>query len=153
MPTEVEVLEEIRDAIREIADRDVSISFANGKHVYQVTGRSVTSGSSSGGMGSPFEWIPEEVDEESTPTGNILRVSTRAAPISIVLPTALLSNLTGPLSIKDESGQGEAFPITVTGEGAELFDGESSMVIDQDFACIGVYPATGGWHVLWYYGG
>jgi hypothetical protein len=153
MPTEVEVLEEIRDAIRDIAQRDVTVSFANGKYVYHVTGRAVSTGGAEAGMGSPATFRVEEFDPGTPPSSSIILVGTRAAPAAVEIPTSLLTTLTTPLTVKDASGQAETYPVTITGEGGELFDGEASVIIDQNFASFVLVPFDGGWSVLSSYGG
>lgn len=153
MPTEVDVLLEIRDALRDIAERDVVVSLNNGRVIYHVTGRAVSSGYANGGMGTPAAYTVEEFDPETPPSASVLLVGARAAPASVVLPSSLLSTLTTPLTVKDASGQAATYPITITGEGAETFDGESSAVIDQPFASFVLVPFDGAWSVLSSYGG
>jgi hypothetical protein len=153
VPTTEESLEVIANATRDMAGRDIQFSLFGGKVVLSVTGRAVTTGAPGTGMGSPFSWVVEELDTEAPPTGNILEAPFRDEPLSIVLPTSLMETTTGPISIKDKSGHAGVYPITITGEGSEPFDGEPSIVIDTPYACVGIYPSGGAWHVLWFYGG
>lgn len=153
MPTTDEILQEISDRLADIAGREVTVSLNGGKVMYSVHGRSILTSDAPGGMGSPFEWQIETIETEAPPTGNILQIPFRSAPFELVIPTSLMSTTTGPITIKDISGQGGIYPITITGEGAEPFDGESSMVINTAYGCIGIYPWGGAWHVLWFYGG
>jgi len=64
-----------------------------------------------------------------------------AGACMITVPTALMTdNFT--VLIKDGVGNASVNNITIVGEGGELIDGESSLVINSDFNAVNLYSDT-----------
>lgn len=153
MLTSEESLEIIAQALLDLVGKDVTIEINGKGAIYSVHGRAISSGSPITGMGSPWSWRPQEVPTEAPVTGNYLWVGTRSDSADVVLPTSLLETADGPVWVKDESGQGETYPINITSEGGELFDFSSVAQINSPFGCLSFIPRAGKWRVLTYYGG
>lgn len=64
---------------------------------------------------------------------------TASGGVQITMPTANTMRDGQTVVIKDEGGQAEARPITVTTQGGNLIDGQNSVVLRSPFAAIQVY--------------
>jgi hypothetical protein len=64
---------------------------------------------------------------------------TASGGVQITMPTANTMRDGQTVVIKDEGGQAEARPITVTAQGGNLIDGQNSVVLQSPFAAIQVY--------------
>lgn len=67
-----------------------------------------------------------------------------AAPVTINLPTAA-SRSGYPLVIKDASGAAHTNSITITANGVETIDGQTSVTIAVDYGSFNLFPVSGGW--------
>lgn len=80
------------------------------------------------------------------PTDRVLLVNTSAGPVTInMMPAASRSGL--DLTIKDDTGNAVANPISVVMSGAETTDGLAPYPIDSAFSAVKFVPQAGGYYV------
>lgn len=81
-----------------------------------------------------------------TTTDQILLVNTSAGPVTINMPLAAArSGL--DLTIKDDTGNAAANPISVVASGAETMDGLATYPIDSNYGAATFAPQTGGYYI------
>jgi len=82
----------------------------------------------------------------NTPTYTIADLHSRihviyAGACEITVPTALLTDIFTTV-VKDGVGNASVNNITIVGEGGELIDGESSLIINSDYDAVNLYSDT-----------
>lgn len=75
----------------------------------------------------------------------LLGVVSLAAPITLTIPTAAAAIEGYTYTIKDEVGNAATNAITLIGEGSEMFDGDTSLVISADYGCARIYSDGSNW--------